>query len=98
MGSARHCGNRVRRSIAFCDRVRPLDLATVAGMTGEELTSQLEVWHRFRAVADGSIVQLARRGDAPRGLSVRRSRITGGLAGRAVRPVRCLGPELRQGG
>ncbi len=35
-----------------------MDLATVAGMTGDELASQLETWHRFRAVADGSIVQL----------------------------------------
>ena len=30
----------------------------MARMTGEELASQLEVWHRFRAVADGNIVQL----------------------------------------
>ena len=36
----------------------PLDLATVAGMTSEDLTSQLELWHRTRAVADGNIVQL----------------------------------------
>ena len=27
-------------------------------MSSEELTAQLETWHRFRAVADGSIVQL----------------------------------------
>src|SRR5271170_955120 len=36
----------------------PLDLAAVAGMTSDELTSQLELWHRFRAVADGNIVQI----------------------------------------
>ena len=36
----------------------PLDLATVAGMTSEELATQLDSWHRFRAVADGNIVQL----------------------------------------
>jgi Domain of unknown function (DUF222) len=36
----------------------PLDLATVARMTGEELASQLEAWHRVRAVADGNVVQL----------------------------------------
>ena len=36
----------------------PLELATVAGMTSGELTTQLESWQRFRAVADGNIVQL----------------------------------------
>jgi hypothetical protein len=57
MGSIRHAATS-----SVLDRVlrqsRPLDLATVAGMTGDELVSQLEVWHRLRAVADGSIVQL----------------------------------------
>ena len=27
-------------------------------MTSDDLASQLESWHRFRAVADGTIVQL----------------------------------------
>ncbi len=36
----------------------PLDLATVAGMASDDLTSQLDLWHRIRAVADGNIVQL----------------------------------------
>src|SRR5580704_202664 len=37
---------------------RPLDLATVSGMTSDDLASQLQSWHRLRAVADGNIVQL----------------------------------------
>jgi Domain of unknown function (DUF222) len=57
MGSARQLATS-----SAVDRVLrqspPLELATVARMTGEELASQLEVWHRLRAVADGNIVQL----------------------------------------
>src|ERR1700691_4836595 len=55
--SARHVAMR-----SALDRILkqgcPFDLASMAAMTSEELASQLEVWHRFRAVADGSIVQL----------------------------------------
>ncbi len=57
MGSARDLTttSALDRAVRQC---APLDLATVAGMKGDQLASELEVWHRFRAVADGNIVQL----------------------------------------
>jgi hypothetical protein len=36
----------------------PIDLASVAALSSEDLTAELESWHRVRGVADGNIVQL----------------------------------------
>ena len=42
----------------------PLELASVARMSGKDLGDNLDAWHRLRSIADGAIVQL--QGEANR--------------------------------